>query len=65
MKLLSDLDRTLTDAKFFMTDMEFHGQLGDCQLLKDSAARNYLYNLLSTIAFSAICNLLVCLSLYC
>jgi len=64
MKLLSSLDRTLADTKFSMTDMEFHGQLGDCQLLKDSAARNYLYNLLSTFAFIAVCNLLVFLSLF-
>jgi hypothetical protein len=65
MNLLSGLDRTLADTKFSMTDMEFYGQLGDCQLLKDSSARNYLYNLRSTVAFSAICNLLVFVSLFC
>ena len=61
--MLSGLDRTLADTKCSMTDMEFHGQLGGCQLLKNSAARNFMYNFLSTVAFSALCNLLVFLSL--
>jgi hypothetical protein len=51
---LSGLDRTLADTKSSMKDMEFHGKLADRQILQDFAAWNYLYNLLSTVAFSAI-----------